>query len=160
MTGVQTCALPIFEFRLGEIENLPLADDSVDVIISNCVINLSTDKPRVFREAFRVLRPGGRLLVSDLALQKPLPAAIRGSVEAYVACVAGALIKDEYLRAIRDAGFGSVDVVSEKAFPPELVLEDSLAADVVKNLDMSRQELREHIGSVISLAVSAVKPGR
>src|SRR5512139_800267 len=96
------------EFRLGEIENLPVADGSVDVIISNCVINLSTDKPRVFREAFRVLRPGGRLMVSDLALKKPLPKEIRESVEAYVACIAGAMVKDDYLGAIRAAGFGDV----------------------------------------------------
>jgi SAM-dependent methyltransferase len=146
------------EFRLGEIENLPVADGTVDVIISNCVINLSTDKPRVFREAFRVLKPGGRLMVSDLALLKPLPAAIRESVEAYVACIAGALAKDDYLRAVREAGFAAVDVVSEKPFPAELVLEDSLAADVVKKLKLSREALDEHIGSVVSLAVTATKP--
>ncbi len=148
------------EFRLGEIENLPVADGAVDVIISNCVINLSTDKPRVFREAFRVLKPGGRVMVSDLALLKPLPESIRASIDAYVACVAGALVKDEYLRAVREAGFERVEVVSEKDFPAELVLEDSLAGDVVKKLKLSPRELREHIGSVVSLAVSAVKPGR
>jgi ubiquinone/menaquinone biosynthesis C-methylase UbiE len=147
------------EFRLGEIENLPVGDGSIDVIISNCVINLSTDKPRVFREAFRVLKPGGRLMVSDLALLKPLPAAIRESVEAYVACIAGALVKDEYLGAIREAGFKDVEVLSEKAFPAELVLEDSLAADVVKKLKLSQEELQGHIGSVVSIAVAATKPG-
>jgi len=146
------------EFRLGEIEHLPVADGTVDVIISNCVINLSTDKPRVFREAFRVLKPGGRVMVSDLALLKPLPGAIRASIDAYVACIAGALVKDDYLRAVREAGFEAVEVLSEKAFPAELVLEDSLAADVVKKLKLSPQELQEHIGSVVSLAVSAVKP--
>jgi SAM-dependent methyltransferase len=146
------------EFRLGEIENLPVADGTVDVIISNCVINLSTDKPRVFREAFRVLKPGGRVMVSDLALLKPLPGAIKASIDAYVACIAGALVKDDYLRAVREAGFEAVDILSEKAFPAELVLEDSLAADVVKKLKLSPQELKEHIGSVVSLAVSAVKP--
>jgi len=147
------------EFRLGEIENLPVADGSVDVVISNCVVNLSTDKPRVFREAFRVLRPGGRLMVSDLALTKPLREEIRTSVEAYVACIAGALVKDEYLGAIRGAGFRDVDVVSEKAFPAELVLEDSLAADVGMRLKLSREELRGHVGSVVSLNVTATKPG-
>ncbi len=146
------------EFRLGEIENLPVADGVVDVVISNCVINLSTDKPRVFREAFRALKPGGRIMVSDLALRKPLPEAVRASIDAYVACLAGALVKDEYLQAVRDAGFERVEVVSEKDFPAELVLEDSLAADVVKKLKLSPKELREHVGSVISLAVSATKP--
>jgi SAM-dependent methyltransferase len=146
------------EFRLGEIENLPVADDAVDVIISNCVINLSTDKPRVFREALRVLKPGGRLMVSDLALKKPLPPEIRGSVEAYVACIAGAMVKDDYLDAIRDAGFDSVQVVGEKAFPVELVLEDSLAPQVAKRLELSRKALEEHIASVVSLNVSAAKP--
>jgi SAM-dependent methyltransferase len=146
------------EFRLGEIESLPVADNSVDVIISNCVINLSTDKPRVFREAFRVLRPGGRLMVSDLALQKPLPEAIRRSVEAYVACIAGALIKDDYLGAIRAAGFADVSVVSEKVFPAELVLEDTMAPGIIKKLNISHEELMDHVSSVLSLSVKAFKP--
>jgi arsenite methyltransferase len=146
------------EFRLGEIENLPVADNTVDVILSNCVINLSTDKPRVFREAFRVLRPGGRLMVSDLALKRPLPKEIRTSVEAYVACIAGAMVKDDYLGAIREAGFKDVEVVSEKTFPAELVLEDSLAPKVAKTLKLSRKALEEHISSVLSLNVTATKP--
>jgi ubiquinone/menaquinone biosynthesis C-methylase UbiE len=145
------------EFRLGEIENLPAADGSVDVIISNCVINLSTDKDQVFREAFRVLRPGGRMMVSDLALRKLLPPAIRESVAAYVACIAGALVRDDYLDAIRKAGFKDVEVVSEKAFPAELVLEDSLAPEVIKKLDLPQAELMDHVASVLSLSVRAVK---
>jgi SAM-dependent methyltransferase len=146
------------EFRLGEIENLPAADNSVDAIISNCVINLSTDKTRVFREAFRVLRPGGRMMVSDLALKKPLPQGVRESVEVYVACIAGALIKDDYLVAIREAGFKDVKVVSEKIFPAELVLEDSLAPEIMKKLDLPQEEIMEHVSSVLSLSVKAVKP--
>jgi arsenite methyltransferase len=146
------------EFRLGEIENLPVADNSVDVILSNCVINLSTDKPRVFREAFRVLRPGGRMMVSDLALKRPLPQAVRESVDAYVACVAGALVKEDYLNAIREAGFKDVTVVSEKSFPAELVLEDSLAPEVIQRLNIPQKELREHVSSVLSLNVRAQRP--
>lgn len=146
------------EFRLGEIENLPAADNSVDVILSNCVINLSTDKPRVFREAFRVLRPGGRMMISDLALKKPLPQAIRKSVDAYAACIAGALVKEDYLNAIREAGFKDVTVVSEKSFPAELVLEDSLAPEVIKKLNIPQKELMEHVSSVLSLNVSGFKP--
>jgi ubiquinone/menaquinone biosynthesis C-methylase UbiE len=146
------------EFRLGEIESLPAADNSVDVIISNCVINLSTDKPRVFREAFRALRPGGRMMVSDLVLRKPLPDAIRRSVEAYVACIAGALVKDDYLGAIRAAGFADVSVVSEKVFPAELVLEDTLAPEIIKKLKIPQEELMDHVSSVLSLSVQAFKP--
>ena len=146
------------EFRLGEIENLPVADGTVDVIISNCVINLSTDKPRVFREAFRVLKPGGRIMVSDLVLLKPLPEAVRTSIDAYVACIAGAMVKDDYLGAIREAGFKAVDVVSEKGFPAELVLDDSLARDAVKKLKLSSREIEEHLSLVVSLGVTATKP--
>jgi SAM-dependent methyltransferase len=104
------------EFRLGEIEQLPVADNSVDVIISNCVINLSPDKPAVFAEAMRVLRPGGRVVVSDLVLLENLPKDIESSVTAYVGCVAGASHRDAYLRLLRDAKFENVEVVEEKRY--------------------------------------------
>ena len=93
------------EFRLGQIEKLPVEDNAVDVIISNCVINLSFEKARVFKEAYRVLKRGGRLMVSDLVLVKDLPKEIRNSVEAYVGCLAGATKKEEYMRFIKSAGF-------------------------------------------------------
>ncbi len=92
------------EFRLGEIEYLPVADASVDVVISNCVINLSPDKPQVWREIARVLKPGGRVLVSDLALLRPLPEAIRESVQALVSCVAGAVLVGDTREMVRSAG--------------------------------------------------------
>ena len=98
------------EFLKGEIEHIPLADASVDVIISNCVINLSADKGRVLREAFRVLKPGGRFAVSDVVVRGEVPDAVRRSMELWVGCVAGALHEDEYRRLLADAGFGSVDV--------------------------------------------------
>ncbi|MFC2021191.1 arsenite methyltransferase [Chloroflexota bacterium] len=101
------------EFRLGEIENLPVADSSVDAVISNCVINLSPDKGRVFREAYRALKPGGRVMVSDIVLLKELPDDIKSSVEAYTGCIAGASLKEEYLATITAAGFQEVEVVSE-----------------------------------------------
>jgi SAM-dependent methyltransferase len=91
------------EFRLGEIENLPLRDNSVDVVISNCVINLSADKPRVFQEIYRVLKPGGRIAISDIALLKELPGKIRESIEAYVGCVGGAILIDEYKKIVEAA---------------------------------------------------------
>ncbi len=104
------------EFRLGEIENLPVADNSVDAIISNCVINLSPDKGRVFKEAYRVLKPGGRVMVSDIVLLKELPESIKSSIEAYTGCIAGATMKEEYLATVKAAGFQEVKVVSEVTF--------------------------------------------
>jgi len=101
------------EFRLGEIENLPVEDGSVDVIVSNCVINLSVDKEKVFREAHRVLKPNGRILISDIVLEGELPAKIRKSLNAWSGCVAGALQKNAYISAIKKAGFRKVKVVSE-----------------------------------------------
>lgn len=104
------------EFRLGEIEHLPVADASVDVIISNCVVNLSPDKPQVFREALRVLKPGGRLVVSDLVLTRPLDDVLKRNVDLYVGCVAGASLKDEYLQLMREAGFRDVTVVEQRGY--------------------------------------------
>ena len=104
------------EFRLGEIENLPVADQSVDLIISNCVINLSPAKPRVFAEAMRALRPGGRMVVSDLVLTGSLPEDVRRSVEAYVGCVAGAMPREDFLAAMREAGFDEVEVLEERKY--------------------------------------------
>ena len=101
------------EFRLGEIENLPVADSSVDAVISNCVINLSPNKSQVFKEVCRVLKPGGRVMVSDIVLLKELPEHIKNSIAAYASCVAGALPKDEYLETVRTAGFDNVEVASE-----------------------------------------------
>jgi arsenite methyltransferase len=98
------------EFLKGEIEQIPLPDNSVDVIISNCVINLSADKPRVLREAFRVLKPGGRFAVSDVVVRGDVPADIRRNVELWVGCVAGALEESEYARLLTEAGFSDVDV--------------------------------------------------
>jgi arsenite methyltransferase len=100
------------EFRFGEMEDIPLPDESVDVIISNCVINLSSDKDAVFNEAYRVLRPGGRMSVSDVVVQGNLPPSIRDRLDAWAGCVAGALKETDYLRKIRDAGFEGVEVES------------------------------------------------
>jgi arsenite methyltransferase len=100
------------EFRLGEIEHLPIPDASIDVVISNCVINLAPDKDQVFREAFRVLRPGGRLQVSDIVWTKPAPGSLKGDMEAWAGCVAGALLESDYLAKIEAAGFADVSSAS------------------------------------------------
>src|SRR5688572_11489170 len=99
------------EFHQATIDALPLADASVDVIISNCVINLAPDKPAVFREMFRVLKPGGRVAVSDIAIKKPLPAELERDVMAYVGCIAGAIPIEEYRSGLKAAGFDAVDVI-------------------------------------------------
>jgi SAM-dependent methyltransferase len=146
------------EFRLSEIEHLPVADAVVDVIISNCVINLSPDKPRVFAEAHRVLRPGGRLMVSDIVLLAPLPDAIRDSVAAYVGCVGGAVLRDDYLAMLRRAGFAEVRVAQESPFGSVLPIEDPLVASVLKEVRLTPEEAAEIGNSIVSIQVSARKP--
>jgi SAM-dependent methyltransferase len=146
------------EFRLGEIENLPAADNSFDVIISNCVINLSVNKKRVFQEALRVLKPGGRLMVSDLVLLKELPDFIMESVEAYIGCVAGAMKKDEYLGAISAAGFSEVKVVDETTYPLDLFLEDETAKDIMADLKLTPEQAKDISASIASVKVQGLKP--
>jgi len=104
------------EFRLGEIENLPLQDNSIDVIISNCVINLSSDKLRTYQEAYRVLKSGGRVLISDLVTEGEIPEDIKKSFSAWAGCIAGAMEKQQYLNTIMKAGFKDIAVVSEKIY--------------------------------------------
>jgi len=104
------------EFRLGEMERLPVGDESVDVIISNCVINLSPDKSKVFQEAYRVLNPKGRLIVSDIVSEGALPDEIKDDPDAWAGCIAGALEQQGYLEKIKKAGFGDVEVVSSREF--------------------------------------------
>jgi arsenite methyltransferase len=148
------------EFRLGDIEALPLADASVDAIISNCVVNLTTDKGRVFKEAFRVLKPGGRLMVSDLVLVRKLPEAISQDMDAYGACIAGALLKADYLAAIEAAGFGSVAVVGERRYGLDMFSPELLAAARQRYPELSPVELESAAGAVLSVQVEATKAGR
>jgi len=135
------------EFRLGEIEHLPVADATVDLIISNCVVNLSPAKDQVFREAYRVLKRGGRMLVSDLVLTREIGPELRKNVELYVGCVAGASLKDEYLQLIRDAGFDGVEIVNESGY--------EVGQDALADGSPERQAFRV----VRSVKVKAVKKG-
>jgi arsenite methyltransferase len=125
------------EFRLGDIEALPIEDSSVDIVISNCVINLSPDKQKVFQEAHRVLRSGGRLMISDLVTERELPEDVKKSFDAWAGCIAGALERNHYLTIIKRAGFKDIRIVSESTY----------------NVDISR-ELR---GNITSILVEAYK---
>jgi ubiquinone/menaquinone biosynthesis C-methylase UbiE len=146
------------EFRLGEIENLPAADNSVDVVISNCVINLAPDKKRVFMEACRVLKPGGRVLISDLVLLKELPDFIKNSIEAYIGCVAGAMMKDGYIEAIKAAGFQKVKIIDETSFPSECITNDPTAKSIIKNSKIPLEQIQEIANSIVSIKVYGIKP--
>jgi arsenite methyltransferase len=144
------------EFRLGEIENLPVADSSVDVIISNCVINLAGDKKRVFEEAYRVLRPGGRLMVSDIVLEKELPENLKNSDEAYCSCIAGAALKNDYLKLIQTAKFKDVKVVGETvSYIHPADYQSEVESEVGKEscCNTGKDDV-----PVISLKVAAIKP--
>jgi arsenite methyltransferase len=146
------------EFRLGEIEHIPVADNSVDVVISNCVINLSPDKNQVFSEALRVLKPGGRLMVSDIVLIKELPAWLRESAEAYIGCVSGALMKEAYLAAIEEAGFENVTIKDEAEYGLDFLANDPSVNTMIQKSGATMEQVKEYEHSVVSLKVEARKP--
>ena len=137
------------EFRLGEIEHMPVADNSIDVIISNCVINLSPDKQQVFSEAYRVLKTNGRIMVSDIVLLKELPDNIKSSMDAYVGCVAGAETKENYLAVIESAGFTDIKIVGELS--TKGMWNSAANADADQVIDTITS-------SISSIKVSATKP--
>ncbi|UCC32999.1 MAG: arsenite methyltransferase [Candidatus Bathyarchaeota archaeon] len=159
------------EFRLGEIENLPIADNTADAIISNCVINLTPNKKRVFKEAFRTLKPKGRLMVSDIVLLKELPETIKNRAHA-ASCVKGAIMKDKYIEAIKQAGFQDVTIIKEEQYPFEDLANDPDAKIIVANPNKNTQELKrvselekeakemvkEILASTESVNISATKP--
>ena len=143
------------EFLKGEIEHIPLPDASVDVIISNCVINLSADKDRVLAEAFRVLKPGGRFAVSDVVVRGEVPAAIRRNVELWIGCVAGALEEAEYRDKLAKAGFQSIGV------EPTRVYRVDDAREFLTAQGIEAESIAPHVdGKFMSAFVRAVKPGR
>ena len=143
------------EFRLGEIENLPVADNSVDVVISNCVINLSADKKRVLEESHRVLKPGGRVMVSDIALLKELPSEIKSSIGAYIGCVAGADTREKYLATVETAGFQEVEVVNEVS--AEDIYSSTIEKALAENQETSVGMIKKTASSIISMQISALK---
>ena len=145
------------EFRLGEIENLPVADGIIDIVISNCVINLAPDKNRVFFEAFRVLKPGGRIMVSDIVLLKELPEIIQNNMASYIGCISGAIIKADYLNAIRYAGFKDVKIMDEAVFPLSYIVSDETAFIFKNKMNLSEKQLKDLEDVVVSIKVSAIK---
>jgi ubiquinone/menaquinone biosynthesis C-methylase UbiE len=136
------------EFRQGQIEELPLDDASVDLVISNCVINLSPDKPKVFREAFRVLKPGGRLVVSDIVLERPLPPKLKADQGLYAACISGALLRGEYLQAVRAAGFQEPEILADRLYQASSVQGDPVTGEAADAL----------AGAAASITILAHKP--
>ena len=147
------------EFRLGEIEHLPVADNSVDVIISNCVINLSPDKTQVFKDGYRVLKPGGRMMISDIVLLKELPDSIRNSVEAYIGCVSGAMLREEYIDVIKAAGFKSVEVTEGDPFPVDCIASDPTVQAIAESPTIPTDDLQSATESIMSVKIEAIKFG-
>jgi arsenite methyltransferase len=145
------------EFLEGEIEALPLKDETVDVVISNCVINLSPDKEQVFREIYRVLKKGGRFMISDIVLEKPLPKKLSDSIGAYIGCIAGAVVKDGYLDAIRKAGFSDLLIVDESQFSLDYFVDTPERKGALKSMEIPIGELRKAADSIVSMKVSARK---
>ena len=160
------------EFRLGEIENLPVADNTADIIISNCVINLSPEKQRVFDEAFRVLKPGGRLSISDIVLLQELPESVKNNEALLAGCVAGAELKDKYLELISNAGFENIEVVvNSKGLAQEIeveapegdisgepILEIDGQPVEIDNFEDIEEDVVSFAESIQSITVTAIKP--
>ena len=138
------------EFRKGIIEKLPVENDEADLVISNCVINLSPDKPAVFREAFRALKSGGKLVVSDIVLNRALPPKLKKDMGLYAACVAGALLRDDYIAAIKQAGFAKIKTLSDRVYSAGAAGLDPITSKTGKMLE----------GAASSLTIEAVKPVR
>ncbi len=146
------------EFRKGFIEDLPVDDSEMDAIISNCVINLSTEKDKVFSEAFRVLKPGGRLMVSDLVLEKDLPEELIGSISAHVGCIAGADLRERYLKRFEKAGFCEVSVISEEIFPLECISDTTTIEQFLAETGLSIEGLTSALSGVRSIKVRGYRP--
>jgi SAM-dependent methyltransferase len=146
------------EFRLGEIENLPVANNTVDVAISNCVINLVPDKRRVFGEVFRALKPGGRMMISDIVLSNELPEVIKNSLSAYVGCLSGAILKDKYLEVIKNVGFQEIKIMNETSPDIELLANDPTVQALMENYKISSNQARHIARSIVSINLYAIKP--
>jgi arsenite methyltransferase len=135
-----------------------VADNYVDVVISNCVINLVPNKKRTFKEAYRVLKPGGRLAFTDVVLLKDLPEFVKTSTGAYIGCLPGAIFKEEYIELMRSAGFKELTVVSDYTFPIEILVSDCGGQVTADISELSSWQLQQIKSSICSIRVSAIKP--
>lgn len=144
-------------FIKGDIENLPLAADSVDLIISNCVINLSTNKARVFQEAYRVLKDSGEMSISDIVLSGDLPDFVKNSVEGHIACVAGAEKVENYFEYTKATGFTDVKIETKASFPLELVLTDPIAQKIIRDFNLGEEQIKEIASLITSITMSIKK---
>ncbi len=155
--NAQKVGLKNVEFKLGEMEAIPLVDKTVDVVISNCVINLSPDKGQVFRQIFRVLKPGGRLAVSDIVLNGELPAFIKQDFEAWAGCIAGALQEGDYLQKIKDAGFTDVEIESKRS-AKEIAFSIKQNPEIVQRIkEQAGLTPEELLDRIVSIKVRASK---
>lgn len=146
------------EFREGHIEALPVEDNSIDLVISNCVINLSPDKPTVFSEIQRVLKPGGRFFISDLVLLEDLPAALKTSDDLYCACVAGASLKQDYFAAMEAAGLSGIHVAKEAQYPVDMFEGDDLARALIERIPgLTKDDIKRAAKAVVSVQVEGTK---
>jgi len=150
--NTQKLRLSNVEFRLGEIESLPIEDGSADVVISNCVLNLVPDKNKTMKEIFRVIRPGGHFTISDVILKKPLPAKLREEAELYVGCISGAVLMDEYLDHIMSSGFIKTEILQEKRI--------DLPLDLLSRYlnDQELEKFQDKESGVFSVTIYAEKP--
>lgn len=144
------------EFRLGEIEALPVPDSSVDVVISNCVLNLSPDRPRVFAEVARVLRPGGRIMISDLVSIHPTPGFLLENLDALVGCLP--VQEEEYMEGLRTAGFQNVEIVAEKTYPNELLTADPAVQAFLDSHPEEKSQVFDFIASIRSGLIQGTLP--
>ncbi|MFX1589910.1 MAG: arsenite methyltransferase [Promethearchaeota archaeon] len=145
------------EFRLGEIEHLPVSDAIADIIISNCVINLVPNKREVFKDAFRVLKPGGRLMISDIVVTKKLPEFIQESIEAYTGCISGAILKEDYIKLMEESGFQEVKILGEVSYPIDLFIYSKEINEIIEKNNISLKELKEIARTIVSVKISAYK---
>jgi SAM-dependent methyltransferase len=146
------------EFRLGEVENLPCSNNHVDVIISNCVINLVPNKSRVFDEAYRVLKHGGRMIISDIVVTEKLPEFVVELAEAYSSCISGAVLKEDYEKMIKSAGFGNVVTIMDEPQPIKLLLENPTMKKVLKENQISIELATNFLQTIRSVTIRGEKP--
>jgi arsenite methyltransferase len=145
------------EFKHGDIEELPVANNHVDVVISNCVINLSPDKDKTFMEMYRVLKPGGKFFISDIVLLNQLPGIVTDSVAAYIGCVAGAIVKLQYIKAIEAAGFKEITVLKEDDVSIDSLINDPVLSKLIQNANIPPEDIASIGSSVKSILITGRK---